>query len=135
MEKRILFTIIASIIQLMMIPILHWGLYELASLFHKPYVRLSSSDGMDFYYLMLEYLRVFVVICVVCTNLLQMVIKREIFVSLFHASWILFIVWFTQGDLSYRPYTYGLVLFCIALTFPTRLTIHHFFWKRCIGAT
>jgi hypothetical protein len=129
MEKRILFVIIASIIQLTMIPMLYWILYELASLFHKPYVRLSSSDGMDFYYLMLEYLRVFVVICVVCTNLLQLVIKREIIVSLFHASWVMFIVWFTQGDLSYRPYTYGLLLFCIALTIPTRIIVRKLLYR------
>ncbi len=130
MKKGIQFAIVSSIIQLTMIPILYWSLYELASLFHKPYVRLSSSDGMDFYYLMLKYLRVFVVICVVCTNLLQLIIKREIIVSLFHASWVWFIIWFTQGDLSYRPYTYGLLLFCIALTIPVRLTINRIFGEK-----
>lgn len=129
---RLKFTLLSSTIQLVMIPILYWSLYELASLFHKPYVRLSSSDGMDFYPLMLEYLRVFVVICVLFTQVLQMIIKKELIVSVFNLTWIGFIVWFTQGDLSYRPYTYGLLLFCIALTFPMRLTIHKLFSKKTI---
>jgi hypothetical protein len=126
---RLKFTLFSSIIQLVMIPILYWSLYELASLFHKPYVRLRSSDGMDFYPLMLEYLRVFVVICVVCTNLLQMIIKRETIVFLFHASWVMFIVWFTQGSLLHRPYTYGLVLFCISFTIPTRIIVRKLLYR------
>lgn len=130
MKKRMRHALMSSVIQLVMIPILYWSLYELASLFHKPYVRLSSSDGMDFYPLMLEYLRVFVVICVLFTQVLQIIIKKELIVSVFHLTWIGFIVWFTQGDLSYRPYTYGLLLFCIALTFPIRLTINRIFVKK-----
>lgn len=129
---RLKFTLLSSTIQLVMIPILYWSLYELVSLFHKPYVRLSSSDDMDFYPLMLEYLSIFVVICVISTQALQVFIKKELLVSAFHLAWIGFIVWFTQGDLIYRPYTYGLLLFCIALTFPARLIIHRLFSKKTI---
>lgn len=127
--QGIKFGVLSSFIQIAVIPIAYWILYKTASIFHEPYVRLSSSDGMDFYPLMLEYLRVFVVICVLFTQVLQIIIKKELIVSAFHLTWIGFIVWFTQGDLSYRPYTCGLLLFCIALTFPIRLTINRIFVK------
>lgn len=117
------FVIVTSIIQLVMILISYGFLYGIASIFHDPYVRTSSSDGMDFYPLVLYYLTWFVIICVTLTNLIQEVFRNTFYVTLIHISWIIFIVWFTIGDLFYRPYDYGLILFCITTTVPFRIYI------------
>src|SRR5690554_76303 len=118
--RGIPFVIITTLIQLVMILISYWALYGIARIFHKPYVRLNSSDGMDFYPLMLIYLKWFVIICIALTNIIQELLKNEFITLLAHTSWIIFIIWFTIGDLHYRPYDYGLILFCIILTIPIR---------------
>lgn len=118
--RGIPFVIITTLIQLVMILISHWILYGVARMFHEPYVRLNSSDGIDFYPLMLIYLTCFVIICIILTNIIQELFKNEFITTLIHTSWIIFIIWLTIGDLHYRPYDYGLILFCIILTIPIR---------------
>ena len=121
--RGIPFMIITTLIQLVMILISYWVLYGVATIFHQPYVRLNSSDGIDFYPLTLIYLTWFVIICITITNIIQEMFENEFITTLVHASWIIFIIWFTIGDLYYRPYDYGLILFCIILTIPIRFLI------------
>lgn len=118
--RGIQFVIITTLIQLVMILISYWILYGVARIFHEPYVRLNSSDGIDFYPLMLFNLTWFVIICITLTNIIQELFKNEFITTLVHTSWIIFIIWFTIGNLHYRPYDYGLILLCIILTIPIR---------------
>jgi hypothetical protein len=121
MTKKV---IISILLQLILIPTSYWLLYAIARIFHEPYVRVGG-DGMGFYALTLIYLTWFVVITLPILNLIQaFLIKNEFISTLLHFGWFAFIVWFTQGDLEYRPYDYGLVLFCIGLTIGTRLIIN-----------
>ena|SRR5690554_1065538 len=124
--RGLTFIIITTLIQLVLILVSYWILYGIARIFHEPYVRMSSSDGMDFYGFMLIYLTWFVIISVALTNFIQELFKNEIVTTLLHASWIFFIIWFTIGDLHYRPYDYGLILFCITLTIPIRILTRKF---------
>jgi hypothetical protein len=119
--RGIQFVLITTLIQLVMILLSYVVLYGIARTFHQPYVRMSSSDGMDFYPLMLIYLTWFVIIFVPLTNFIQELFNNEVFATLIHASWIIFIIWFTFGSLKHRPYDYGLILFCIILTLPIRI--------------
>tara|TARA_Y100000739_G_C20223243_1_gene290995 strand:+ start:50 stop:454 length:405 start_codon:yes stop_codon:yes gene_type:complete len=121
MIKRLFISIL---LQLLLIPISYWIIYAIARVFHEPYVR-SGGDGMDFYALTLIYLTWFVIITLPILNLIQVVIiKNKIISTLLHISWFVFIIWFTKGDLKYRPYDYGLILFCVGLTIGTRLLIN-----------
>lgn len=121
MTKKI---IISILLQLLSIPFIYWTLYAIALLFHEPYVR-TGGDGMDFYGLTLIYLTWFVIITLPILSLIQvfLIINKSVSILL-HLGWFVFIVWFTQGDLKYRPYDYGLILFCIGLTIVMRLVIN-----------
>lgn len=112
---------ISILLQLISIPILHWFLYGIALLFHEPHFRMGS-DGMDFYGLTLIFLTGFVVVTLPLLNIIQAyVIKNKTVSVLGHMGWFAFIVWYTQGDLAYRPYDYGLLLFCVGTTIVSRL--------------
>ena len=124
--RGLLFVIITTLIQLALIPVAYLILYGIARIFHEPYVRIDSSDGMDFYPLTLIYLTWFVIISVAITNFFQELFKNEVIITFIHVSWISFIIWFTIGDLHYRPYDYGLILFCITLTIPIRILMRKF---------
>lgn len=113
-------TAISIVLQLISIPLLYFLLYWIASYFHEPYYR--DGGGVDFYYLTLIYLTWFILITLPILNLIQSYwIKNRNLNILMHIGWFVFIVWYTQGDLSYRPYDYGLILFCVGSTILTRL--------------
>ena len=124
--RGLTFIIITTLIQLVFILLSYWILYGIARIFHEPFVRMSSSDGMDFYPLTLIYLTWFVIISAMITNFIQELINYELIITFLHATWISFIVWFTVGELHYRPYDYGLILFCITLTIPIRILTRKF---------
>lgn len=108
--------VVSIFFQLISIPTLHWILYGIALLFHEPHLRMGS-DGMDFYGLTLLYLTGFVIVTLPLLNIIQAYVIKNIWGSvLAHIGWFAFIVWFTKGDLVYRPYDYGLLLFCVGTT-------------------
>ena len=72
--RGLLFVIITTLIQLALIPVAYLILYGIARIFHEPYVRIDSSDGMDFYPLTLIYLTWFVIISVAITNFFSRII-------------------------------------------------------------
>lgn len=117
------FVISSILIQLITIPVLNELLYAFASLFHEKHVRTSSSDGMDFYPLTLYFVTISVIIFVLLTTILQEFFKNEWFITGSHALWLSFIIKDTWGDLMFRPYEYGLLLFCIVLTIPIRIQV------------
>lgn len=116
-------TVASIVLQLISIPLLYLLLYWIASWFHKPYFR--DGGGMDFYYLTLIYLTWFVLITLPILNFIQFWIKNRALNILIHIGWFAFIVWYTQGDLRYRPFDYGLILFCVGSTIFTRLLFNN----------
>ncbi|MGV3613095.1 MAG: hypothetical protein ACO1N0_19195 [Fluviicola sp.] len=117
------FVVVSIVIQLIAIPLLNSMLYSLASLFHEKHVRTSTSDGMDFYGFALIFVTISVIIFVLLTTILQEFFKNEGLITLLHASWLSYLINATWGDLMYRPYEYGLLLFCIVLTIPIRILV------------
>lgn len=120
---------ISITIQLASIPVLYWMLYTIAKVFHEPYVR-GGSDGMDFYGLTLMCLAWFVALTLPVLNIvIELVVKNKLVSTLIHSAWFIFIATFTIGDLRYRPYDYGLILFCIGTTIGSRLFIERLIGK------
>ena len=107
------------IIQLVSIPLLYMTLYNIAIIFHKPTIN-NGSDRMDFYIFTLYFLTIFVLLTLPVLNFIILKINNEIISILLHIFWFIFIVWFTLGDLHYRPYDYGLILFCVGSTIISR---------------
>lgn len=111
-------------LQLVSIPILYLVSYEIALVFHKPHVSYGSG-GMNFYKLTLYFLSYFVAISLPILNVVQhYLLKNNIIAVLIHLGWFATIVWVTESDLTYRPYTYGLLLCCVGSTILSRLLIH-----------
>lgn len=121
MNKKI---IISILVQLLLIPIFYFVLYRFALLFHEPYIP-TSGDGMDFYKITIIFLTLFVLITLPILNLIQsFLVKNEIVSASIHFIWFVCIIWFTKGDLLYRPYDFGLIIFCVGFTIFTRLIIN-----------
>lgn len=110
MNKKIIISILG---QLLLIPFFYFMLYEIALLFHKPFIP-TNGDGMDFYKITITFLTLFVIITLPLLNLIQtFLVKYEIISVSMHFIWFVFIAWFTKGDLIYRPYDFGLILFVL----------------------
>lgn len=115
---------ISSLLQLIFIPITYWILYAIARIFHEPHTQMGS-DGMDFYPLTLYYLSLFVIVSLPILNLIQAFLLRQTIIPiLLHWAWLGLIIWTTRGDLAYRPYDFGIILFVIGLTIGTRLVFN-----------
>ncbi len=111
--------ILSILLQIILIPVTYYILYGIARIFHEP--NTASHGGMDFYKYTLLFLTAYVVITLPVLNWIQHYFIRNARVAvLIHVGWFLLIVWFTRRDLAYRPYDYGLILFCVGLSIVTR---------------
>ncbi len=118
--KRIL---ISTIILLGTIPIIYGVLYAVASLFHEA---SPEPSGIDFYPLIIQYLIIYVTISLSVLNIIFIrVIHNPIIKVLIHLIWLTTIIWFLWGDLKYRPYDCGLILFCIGSSLITQPLINN----------
>ena len=126
--RGIKFIMISILIQCIINFISYLSLYTIASIFHESNV--SYHRGIDFYPLMLMYLTWFVIVCITLTTFVQQFIQNELFITGLHLSWLIFIILFTIGDLKYRPYDFGLIIFCIALTLPVRIITRKYLYNR-----
>lgn len=75
---------------------------------------------MDFYAFTLIRVGFFVLFYTIIVTSVREVTKSELLASTMHGVAILFIWSSTENELHHRPYDYGLILVCIALTFPVR---------------
>jgi len=121
--QGIRYILISSIVQLISILLAHWVIYSVVSNFHKSYVSIDGGEGMGY---MLTYLIWFVFFSVLLTTIIQEIFRNEFVISSIHVLWILFIIWDTSEELEYRPYNYGLILFCISLSLPVRILLRKF---------
>lgn len=113
--------VLSIFLQLLSIPIFYWILYAIAKLFHEP---RTGGDGMDFNELELLYLSAFIIVTLPFLNfVLAYWVPNMLLSILIHLAWIILIVWIFIDDLSYHPYDFGLILFCIGLTLPIRLIL------------
>lgn len=116
------FLIISFFTQIIAIPIIHFILYSIALIFHTPFI-CEICGGMDLYPLVLIYIFTVNTIITFLLTLLQEILENEFLISGLHLTWYLFVVWFSFGDLKYRPYEHGLLLFCLGLQIPLRILI------------
>lgn len=111
--------VLSILIQLISIPFFYWILYAIAKLFHEP---RTGGDGLDFYKWGLLFLSAIIIVTLPLLNfVLAYWVRNKLSSILIHLVWIILIVWIFKDELSYHPYDFGLILFCIGLTLPIRL--------------
>lgn len=118
------YIVIASLIQLISIPVLYWIGYGIGRTFHAPSIPGYMDRGIiDFYPFVLKLLTWFTIISIPLITIFREWLKSETATIIVHILWFSFIVWFTFGELKYRPLDYGLILICVGSTIVTRIII------------
>lgn len=110
--KILILNFIVNLLQMIMLVLMYQFFYQIALFFHKP----NSITPHNFYGLTLILLTYFIVLSIPVLTIIETLLnnlKKQTFVNWL---WILLIIILTFDEITYQPYDFGLIIFCITFS-------------------